>query len=305
MRIALTLDDLPLYPHLALAPGHTPASVAERLIDALARQRIAGVFALSNSWPLDVDPGMADIFDAWVGAGHHVGNHTHSHPLYNDTSADEFVHDIGIADGLLAPWMRKAPLKAFRYPLDLWGNTEEKRRRAREYLNANGYVCAEVTSWFFEWEWDRAWRWLAQAGKTAEAEALKGRFVDFCIAQLRHDRECCRDYFGRDIVGISLIHTVGFIAEVADRLLARMREEGVEFVPLGEALADPAYARVGSIVSDRFLVYQQKLSAAEGREMAEFAPGEAGLMREILELARPLRPAKRCQLVQNRRKLNA
>lgn len=305
MRMALTLDDLPVYPHLALAPGHTPASVTDRTLDALARNEVNGVFAFANSWPLDVDADMAGIFDAWVAAGHYIGNHTHSHPLFNDTNTDDFVHDITVADELLKPWMRTAPHKTFRYPLDLWGNTEEKRSSVRAHLDATGYTSTEVTSWFFEWEWDRAWQWLRQGGKAAEADGLKDLFIDFCIAQLAYDRACCRDYFGREIVGIGLIHTVGFIAEVADRLLARMREEGVEFVPLELALADPAYARVGSIVSDRFLVYQQKLAAAEGKEMDAVAPEHAGLMKRVFELATPLRPAKRCQLVQNHRKYAA
>jgi peptidoglycan-N-acetylglucosamine deacetylase len=305
MRIALTLDDLPVYPHLSLAPGHTPASVAERVLEALARNEVGGVFAFSNSWPLDVDHATAGIFDAWVAQGHHIGNHTHSHPLLNDTSAEDFIDDVCVADELLMPWMRTAPHKTFRYPLDLWGNTEEKRSAVRAHLDATGYTCAEVTSWFFEWEWDRAWQVLRQKGETAEAEALKDQFVDYCIAQLAYARTCCQGYFDRDIIGVGLIHTVGFIAEVADRLLARMRAEGVEFVPLGEALTDPAYARVASIVSDRFLVYQQKLAAAEGKEMASVAPAQADLMKRIFELATPLRPARRGQLVQNHRKRSA
>lgn len=302
MRIALTLDDLPVYPHLALAPGHTPASVVDRMIEALARNRIGGVFAFANSWPLDVDAAMSGIFDAWIAAGHNVGNHTHSHPLFNDTSTEDFIHDIATADELLMPWMRTAPQKTFRHPLDLWGNTEEKRSTVLAHLDATGYTTTEVTSWFFEWEWDRAWQWLRQAGNTAEAEALKGKFIDYCIAQLAYDRACCRDYFGRDIVGIGLIHTLGFIAEVGDRLLSRMREEGIEIVPLEVALADTAYARVGSIVSDSFLVYQQKLSAAEGKPMAAIPAEQADMMKRVFELATPLRPAKRCQLVKNQRK---
>ncbi len=305
MRIAFTLDDLPVYPHLALAPGHTPPSVADKIIEAFARNEVNGVFAYSNSWPLDVDTEAAEIFDTWVGAGHHIGNHTHSHPLLNETSAEDFIHDISTGDALLAPWMRTAPRKTFRYPLDLWGNTEEKRLSVRSHLDAMGYTPVEVTSWFFEWEWDRAWQWLLQTGKTDEAEGLQEEFIDFCVAQLAYDRTCCQDYFGRDIVGIGLAHNVGFIAEVLDRLLARMCREGIEFVPLEEALADPAYARGGSIVSDRFLVYQQKLAAADGKELPAVAPESANLMTRVFELATPLRPAKRGQMVQNLRKPSA
>ena len=35
MRIAFTMDDLPVYPHLALPEDYTPASVAESIIEGL------------------------------------------------------------------------------------------------------------------------------------------------------------------------------------------------------------------------------------------------------------------------------
>lgn len=113
MRMAFRLDDLPVFPHMPLPDGFTPHSVATRIIDSLGRNQVAGVFALANSWPLDVDPQYASILDDWVAAGHHIGNHTHTHPLLNETSADDFIHDITVADELLAPWISKAPTRAF------------------------------------------------------------------------------------------------------------------------------------------------------------------------------------------------
>ncbi len=301
MRIAFTMDDLPVYPHLALPEGYTPASVADRIIAGLDRHKVEGVYAFANSWPLDVDPQTEKIFDAWTSAGHPVGNHTHSHPLLNDVSGDAFIADITIADDLLKPWLDRAPQKLFRHPLNLWGDTEAKRSAVNAHIARLGYTPADVTSVFFEWEWDRAWRWLLQTGKAAEAEALKSEFVDFCIAQLAYNQQCCREVFGHDVTGIALGHFVAFLAEVIDPLMDRLRREGVEIVPLAEALADPAYDRVGSLVTSSFQVYQQKLSAAAGKKMASVAPSSAGLMKRVFTLAEPLRPARRGQQVQNKR----
>lgn len=85
----------------------------------------------------------------------------------------------------------------------------------------------------------------------------------------------------------------------------RLRREGVEIVPLAEALADPAYERVGSLVTSGFQVYQQKLPAAAGKEMASVAPSCAGSMKRVFALAEPLRPARRGQLVRNKRGPNS
>lgn len=302
MRMAFTLDDLPVFPHMELPDGHTPHLVATRIIESFARNGVSGVFALANSWPLDVDPAYARILDDWVAAGHHIGNHTHSHPLLNETSADDFIYDISVADELLAPWIGKAPLRAFRHPLELWGDTEEKRVRVNGHLDQLGYRGAGVTSWFYEWEWDRAWRYLLQTGRTQEAERLKTDFVEYAAAQIVHDADVCKTVFGRDIIGIGLIHPVVFFTEVADAFFARLFAEGVAFVPLSEALDDPAYARSGSFISDAFQVYQIKVAAADGIALDEVPPTHKALIERVFELGGPLRPPRRGILVQNMRK---
>jgi hypothetical protein len=37
VRLAFTLDDLPVFPHMPLPDGDTPQSVAARIIDSLDR----------------------------------------------------------------------------------------------------------------------------------------------------------------------------------------------------------------------------------------------------------------------------
>jgi len=301
VRMAFTIDDLPVYPHLALPAGYTPQSIATRIINSLERNGLSGVFALANSWPLDVDAAYARILDDWIAAGHHIGNHTHAHPLLNETSADDFVHDVSVADELLAPWIGKAPLRAFRHPLDFWGNTEEKCVRVNAHLDRLAYRSADVTSWFYEWEWDRAWQHLLQTGRTEEAERLKAEFVDYVAAQIAHDAQNCRAVFGHDVVGIGLAHTVAFFTEVADAFFARLIADGVTFVPLSEALDDPAYARSGSFVTDAFQVYQIKIATADGRALDAVPPTHKALIDRVFELGTPLRPARRGMLVQNMR----
>jgi hypothetical protein len=301
MRMAFTVDDLPIFPHLALPEGQTPQSVATKIIEALGRHGLTGVFAMANSWPIDVDPTYSQILDDWVAAGHHIGNHTHSHPLLNDTDPDDFIHDISVADELLTPWIAKAPLRAFRHPLDLWGNTENKRVRVNAHLARLGYRSADVTSWFYEWEWDRAWRLLLQSGRLEEADSLKAEFVDYAAAQVVHDARNCRDFFEHDVVAIGLAHNVAFFAEVADAFFSRLIAEGVTVVPLAEALDDHAFSRSGSVVTDAFQVYQVKIAAADGRTLAAVPPTHQALIDQVFELATPLRPESRGMLVQNSR----
>ena len=115
---------------------------------------------------------------------------------------------------------------------------------------------------------------------------------------------CCRrgcSLFGTEPVGILLGHYVPFFAETLDRLLVALIDDGVEFVSLETALAEPAYDRVGSAVSPKFEVYQQKLAAADGTPFPRIAPGQEDTIDRLMKIAKPLQPVKRSQVVDNRR----
>jgi hypothetical protein len=125
--------------------------------------------------------------------------------------------------------------------------------------------------------------------------------VDYVAAQVAHDAATCKTVFGHDLVAIGLIHPVAFFTEVADKFFERLFAEGVSFVPLAEALQDPAYAQSGTFVSDAFLVYQNKVALAEGRDLDAVPPTHKACLERVFELATPLRPPRRGILVQNMR----
>lgn len=272
MKVTFTLDDLPLWPMSYPPEGYTVGGIVNGIIEALDRNRIRGVYAFSNSWSLLKHPEFASIMDRWIGAGHHVANHTHSHIALNDSDLDDYIADIDLGEKHLEPWLPKAPNRYFRHPLCYWGNTEDKRTRVKSHLEAKGYITAEVTNWLYEWRWNRAYMNCRAANDANGMSSLKQSFLDFAIAQLRYDAASANDWFGHNVVGITLGHTLPFFADIAGALFARLIGEGIEFVSLEEAAADPAYAKVGSTTSDKFLVYQQKLAAAAGRPMPMIVP---------------------------------
>jgi len=227
---------------------------------------------------------MAVILDDWVAAGHHVSNHTQRHLQLPDVSAAEFIADIDAAERALAPWTQAAPRRLFRHPLCHWGETPEKLSAVNAHLATRGLTPVDVTTWCYEWTWNRAWRNARDAGDSAAQAFVEERFLDFSVAQLRYDFETAQAWFGVPIILTALGHNVPFFAVMAERYLARLQAEGVEFVPLETALADPAQAAVGSVVSAEFLVLQQKLAAAAGRPMAKIAPGFEEIFAQVTRM---------------------
>lgn len=285
MKAAFTLDDLPLWPNSYPPENYTAAGIVESIIEALDRNGIKGVYAFSNSWSLLKHPEFAFIMDRWVDAGHHVANHTHNHPELNDVSAETYIADIDLAHQHLGPWLSRAPAHYFRYTLNYWGDTEEKRAKVKSHLDERGYTPAEVTTWFYEWEWNRAYKNCLETKDDDGLFFLKQSFLDFSVAQLRYDMTAAKEWFGREICGITLGHNVPFFADVADDLFATLIASGLRFVSLEEATADQAYDAVCSVVSDKFLVYHQKLADASGTAIPPVVPSFQSTYEQIEDMA--------------------
>jgi len=283
--LALTIDDLPVWPHGPYPDGYTASLIADKLISALQRHGLPGVFAFSNSKALVKDASLARILDRWVEAGHYVGNHTHSHHIIHDVSAREYMEDIERATRHLAPWIRRSPGKYFRYCLNHWGETEEKRRAVKDHLDTHGYRIAEVTTWFYEWMWDQAFRKCLESRDEDGIPFLRSSFLDFSIAQASFDAKAGEELCGREIRSILLLHNLPFVAEVIDPMLDRLFEEGAQFIPLEEAAGDPFYDQAATFVTDRFRTYLRKLAHAGGQKIPAIAPGFEKIFDRVREMA--------------------
>ncbi|MFO1090640.1 MAG: hypothetical protein U1E46_13800 [Hyphomicrobiales bacterium] len=156
----------------------------------------------------------------------------------DELSVDEYFDEIDQAEDHLERWMSKAPRRYFRHPLCAWGSSDEKRLSVRDHLAKNGYATADVSNWLFEWRWNRAYINSLRSGNIEGIEYCKHSFLEFSTAQLKYDYAFAKDWFGGDLLVISLGHTVPFFADVADALFSRFKHEGVEFISL-----DPAYRR--------------------------------------------------------------
>lgn len=286
MKVAFTMDDLPLWPQSYPPKGYTAKGIVCSIRDALAQNGISGVYAFSNSWPLAENPEFAAILDDWVSDGHHIANHTHGHIQLPDVTAEEFVRDIADADRLLSPWLAQAPLRLFRHPLCHWGETPDKLARVNSFLSTEAMMPVDVTSWVYEWAWNRAYLNALDSKDTAARDFVIESFLDFSVAQLRHDHAAAKAMFGDDVVGITLGHNVPFFADIASDYFGRLIEEGVTFVPLDEALVAPVQPAVGSVVSGKFLVLQQKLADAAGRSTEQIVPDHAETYVRIVEMGK-------------------
>jgi hypothetical protein len=114
---------------------------------------------------------------------------------------------------------------------------------------------------------------------------VRESFLEFSVAQLRHDMKTAQAWFGAEIVGITLGHNVPFFADVASDYFACLKQAGADFVPLEDALAGPVQSAVGTVVSKEFLVLQQKLASASGEPIPKLPDDQLDLHAKIVKMA--------------------
>ena len=111
----------------------------------------------------------------------------------------------------------------------------------RDYLRRHGYVIAEVTIDFHDWAWIDAYVRCVSQKDTKSVAWLRNHILDSAERHLRDSKTTAKLLFGRDITHVMLIHDGVFEAIILNTILRAFQQNGVEFVTLREALADPVY----------------------------------------------------------------
>ena len=239
-RVAVTVDDLPR--HGPEAPGQDRLALHRALLAALARHKVPRVYGFVNAGR--AQPGDRAALEAWVAAGHPLGNHTAHHPGLWKVGLDAYLADVEAGEPLLAELLgpgQEQVWKVFRYPY-LWQGTDVPSRLAlRQALVERRYRIAEVTIDFDDWAYNAPYVRCLRRGDAASIEALESMFLGSAVAQLRWADDTLRRLAGRPVPHVLLLHAGAFDAHVLDRLLSEYEKAGVRWIPLDEALADPVY----------------------------------------------------------------
>jgi peptidoglycan/xylan/chitin deacetylase (PgdA/CDA1 family) len=238
--VAVTVDDLPV--HGPTPPGVSRLAMTERLLAAFAAHDLPPVHGFVNGKRVDDEPATEAVLRRWVAAGHELGNHSWSHPSLNTTALDAYLADVRRGEQILARVAPRQIWKVFRYPFLQQGDTVEKRDGVRRFLAENGYVVAEVTIDADDWAYNAPFVRCAERGDQPTLAALRQAFVRGHVEELRRVRAITRTLAGRDVPQVLLLHAGAADADAIDALLTAYEAEGVRWIGLRAALADPFYA---------------------------------------------------------------
>ncbi|RZL77585.1 MAG: polysaccharide deacetylase [Rhodococcus sp. (in: high G+C Gram-positive bacteria)] len=270
VKVAITIDDFVLWDGTPLPEGSSALDVTGDVARALTESGQHGVYGFSHTYGISKDPKNLACWEAWVEAGHHLGNHTHQHAPLRWMSADDFCRDIDEAERLIGHLVEAAPERYFRYPMDMSSGSEAKRGRVEAYLHDNGYRNAPITCWFGDFVFIVPFQRALISGDVEAQARLEDLHVQGAIEGLEKHAATARTMFGADIPYIWLTHGTPLAARTIGRIVEQYKARGVEFITLEEAMRHPANFGMPP-VHDAFANHLQRYAIAAGIDKSDLS----------------------------------
>jgi peptidoglycan/xylan/chitin deacetylase (PgdA/CDA1 family) len=238
-KIAITFDDLPL--NGELPPGVTRVQIARDTLALLKARHVPAAYGFINARKLEGNADAAEALKVWA-AAEPIGNHTYSHLDLNANPAEAFEREIEQNEPALELLAAKdGNWHWLRYPYLREGETVEKRRAVRAYLQAHQYRVAQVTMDWEDYLWNSAYARCVAKNDAKSIEWLRSSYLNIASQYLDLGRQMATLVYGHDINHVLLLHLGAFSSTILPDALDLLKKKGFELVTLEEAQSDPAY----------------------------------------------------------------
>ncbi|HXA51893.1 MAG TPA: polysaccharide deacetylase family protein, partial [Candidatus Acidoferrum sp.] len=177
-QVAITIDDLPR------GGGDRGArdlasirAMTQKLLAPLRGVPFIGFVNAGRAQQLG-DAGLQEILRMWLDYGGTLGNHSNSHPDFNDTPLDQYTDDILRGEPAITKALGKRPVY-FRHPFLHAGPDAERREGLSRFLAEHGYIVAPVTLDNSDWIFAAVYSDALRRKDTALALKVKRAYVPY------------------------------------------------------------------------------------------------------------------------------
>ena len=239
-RVAITFDDLPL--NGDLPPGVTRVQIARDTLALLKERQLPATYGFINAEKLEGNSDAAEALKIWA-AAEPVGNHTYAHLNLNQNTPEAFEREVDENEPVLELLVGKGvDWHWLRYPFLHEGDTVEKRRAVRAYVQSHGYRVAQVTLDWEDYLWNSAYARCVARNDVQSIAWLKSSYLEIESSYLDLGRDLAKLVYGHDINHVLLLHLGAFSSTILPDAFDLMQKKGFTFVTLQEAESDPVYA---------------------------------------------------------------
>ncbi|MFN0152176.1 MAG: polysaccharide deacetylase family protein [bacterium] len=249
--LVITVDDLPIAGGMHESPADRER-ITRGLLDALAKHDIRAVGLVT--WANVKHDSDLDLLEMWLDAGHELGNHSYSHLDYTRTDSTAYIADIEAGRAEVAAFLAKrgrqdGRVRWFRFPFLREGDTIEKLRAMRRYLDESGQRNLHVTIDDQDWSFERPWVEARRRGDTAAMREIAAEYHEGLRLETRCHEDESERLFERVPPQVLLLHANEVGAANWDSLFAWFTASGHRFATPDEALEDSAFANPCEYVS--------------------------------------------------------
>ncbi len=291
--VAVTVDDLPFVSYGL--PFEAVRPLSRELVAALAARKVPAVAFVNEDRlfvPGEVDARIA-LLTEWLDAGMELGNHTWGHTGLTRTPVPA-MKDAVLRGEVVTRWLlerRGRTIRWFRHPYTHTGTTREAKEEFEAFLSSRGYAVAPFSIEHEDWVFASADAKLAADGDRDGQARLLTAYLENLDARVAFYEERSRALFGREVPQVLLTHANALNARAMPRLLERLERRGYAFVPLDEALSDPAWKSPDGYVGKHGPSWLHRFAAARGEDVGKLFAAEPEAPKWVADLDRARREA--------------
>src|SRR6185503_2663755 len=183
--IAVTIDDLP-YVRMSDAPYLPSARTATaKILGTLKKHKVPAI-GFVNEAQLDYGndrEARIGLLRDWVNSGMMLGNHTYSHPDFNQLTVAQFEEQIVKGEVVTRQLMQsRRPYQLyFRHPMTHTGEMLEKKEAIEKFLAARGYKVTPHTIENSDFIFHVPYSPAVQKGDAALATSVREAYLELTI----------------------------------------------------------------------------------------------------------------------------
>lgn len=287
-QVCFTYDDLPVVSY-GMNDSSFQKALTAKLIGSLKSNNIPAIGFVNETKLYDASGKIhfqVEMLRSWVDNGLTLGNHTFSHPDYNNLSFSDFTRDILRGEKVTRLILEStgSTIKYFRHPFLHTGHSKAKADSLDRFLQEHGYTTAPVTIDNEDYLFALAYKRAKVSGDPELMKRIGTDYVDYMEKKLKYFEKQAHALFGRDIKHILLLHASLLNADYTDSLAAMYRKNNYDFITIEKALEDSAYETDVTVFGKWGISWIDRWALSQGKK-GDFFRDEPATPEYIVKMA--------------------
>jgi peptidoglycan/xylan/chitin deacetylase (PgdA/CDA1 family) len=232
--LALTFDD---GPNMADAIGLSPADRNAAILKQLADAHLKSILFVTRT---DADPKRNDLVRRWGIQGHEVGNHTATHPDFDEVSLADYEQELLTCERAIQDF--PGFTRRFRFPYLKEGDTVEKRDGFRAFLDAHAYKSGAVSIDASDWYYSQRLSARLKDQLNADTRPYRDAYLRHLYDRAQYYDGLSRQLLGRSVAHVLLLHHNLINALFLGDVIHMFRAKGWTLIDSEAAFKDPVYS---------------------------------------------------------------